>query len=223
VLKVARAVDDIVRGFNPDGSLSSIGPLVRALERYSEIITPWARSVGAVMLADVKRRSEKAWREQGHELGIELQHQIRDTPTGDLFRRLLDDQVELISSLPVDAARRVQHVVQEGMIKSTRSTEIAKDLLKTGEVTASRAKLIARTEVSKASVALTQARAQAIGSEGYIWRTVGDGDVRDTHRKMEGKYVRWDKPPKTDPSLAPYHAGSGPNCRCYPEPVLPEY
>lgn len=220
---MARAVDDIVKGFNPDGSLSSISPLVHALGRYADIIKPWARSVGAVMLADVKRRSEKAWRQTGHELGVELQHMIRDTPTGALFRKLLDDQVNLISSLPTDAAQRVQHVVQEGMTKGTRSTEIAKDLLKTGHITASRAKLIARTEVSKASVALTQARAQAIGSEGYIWRTVGDGDVRDTHRKMEGKYVPWTHPPKTDPGLAPYHAGSGPNCRCYPEPVLPEY
>lgn len=175
------------------------------------------------MLADVARRNEKAWQQAGNELGTELRHMIRDTPTGALFRSLLNEQVTLIKSLPRNAAIRAQRLVQEGMVQGRRSTDIAKDIMATGHVTASRAKLIARTEVSKASVALTQARAQAIGSDGYIWRTVGDSDVRDTHKAMEGKYVRWDKPPKVDPGVAPYHAGAYVNCRCFPEPVLPEY
>jgi uncharacterized protein with gpF-like domain len=38
---------------------------------------------------------------------------------------------------------------------------------------------------------------------------------------MEGKFVAWDKPPKlTDGTTG--HAGEFPNCRCYPEPVIPE-
>jgi uncharacterized protein with gpF-like domain len=37
---------------------------------------------------------------------------------------------------------------------------------------------------------------------------------------MEGKFVTWDDPPTLDGMKG--HAGQFPNCRCYPEPVIPE-
>ena len=220
---IAGAINAIVRGFAPDGTPEAIAPLLRALHGYSELIGPWAESVAGYMLADVNRRNERAWAEHGDAMGRSLRQMIRTTPVGAEYRSLLRAQVGLIKSLPTRAAERVHSQVQEGMLRGTRSTDIAKSILTAGRVTEARAKLIARTEVSRAAVTLTQARAQALGSEGEIWRTVGDPDVRPSHQKVAGKYVRWDSPPKTDASLDPYHAGCGPNCRCYPDPVLPEY
>ncbi len=205
--------------------MSSTQPLIRVLEKYADIIEPWATAVGEYMLADVNRRNEKAWREHGQDIGRNLGAVIRNTPVGGVYRGLLKEQVTLIKSIPLDAAERAQAMVQKGMLASTRSTTIAKEILKQSDIPLWRAKLIARTEVSKSSVALTQARAMAIGSEGYIWRTVGDADVRPEHKAMNGKYVRWDNPPsfKTEPTLGAYHAGCGPNCRCYPEPQFPDF
>jgi hypothetical protein len=37
---------------------------------------------------------------------------------------------------------------------------------------------------------------------------------------MEGEFVPWDKPPNLDNMQG--HAGEFPNCRCYPEPVIPK-
>lgn len=220
---MAKAIKGIIKGFNPDGSLASTQPLTTALERYADLIVPWATTVARYMLADVGRRNLKAWHEHGLSIGTELRHEIAQTPLGGVYRGLLAEQVTLIKSLPLKAAERVHTMVQEGMIASTRSTTIAKEILESAEIPIWRAKLIARTEVSRAVVTLTQVRAQAIGSQGYIWRTAADPDVRPTHQLMEGVYVRWDTPPKTDKSLDPYHAGCGPNCRCHPEPVLPDY
>ncbi|EFI2486087.1 phage minor head protein, partial [Escherichia coli] len=62
-------------------------------------------------------------------------------------------------------------------------------------------------------------RALSIGSNGYIWRTAEDGDVRHSHREMEGKFVEWGKPPTLDGMTG--HAGELPNCRCYKEIVFP--
>jgi len=92
--------------------------------------------------------------------------------------------------------------------------------MESGDVARSRALLIARTEVTRTATTLTQARAEHIGSEGYIWRTAGDGDVRPSHRAMNGKFVRWDSPPTLDNLTG--HAGCVPNCRCYAEPVIPD-
>lgn len=223
--KLARHVGDIIKGMSPDGTMASAEPIIRVLSQYAKIIEPWARSVSKYMLADVSRRNEKAWIEHGNDMGKALRRTITETPLGYTFQALINENVDLITSLPRGAALRVQHQVQEGMIKSTRSSDIAKDILATGHVTASRAKLIARTEVSRAAVTLTQVRAQALGSVGYIWRSMDDGRVRPEHKAMDGKYVRWDDPPSfpSEPTLGAYHAGCGPNCRCFPEPVLPDY
>ncbi|MCY1351943.1 phage head morphogenesis protein, SPP1 gp7 family [compost metagenome] len=108
----------------------------------------------------------------------------------------------------------------QGIEDSTRANEIAKEIQRSGEVATSRAQLIARTEVSRTAATLTEARAKATGSEGYIWRTAHDGTVRSSHKAMEGKFVPWSTPPTLDKLTG--HAGCLPNCRCWPEPVIPK-
>ncbi len=222
LLSVARQVGAIVKGFDPDGLLRDPSAAMDALKAYAELIGPWAASVAKYMIADVGRRNTKAWKELGEDMGKALRAELEQAPTGRIYGALMAEQVDLITSLPREAAQRVHRLTQTALIESTRAADIAKEIMRTGEVTANRAKLIARTEVARTASNLTEARALYAGSEGYIWRTSGDGDVRDTHRHMNGKYVRWDSPPKTDKNLDPYHAGQGPNCRCYPEPVLPD-
>lgn len=215
-------MDVVVRGLAPDGNITDAGPIMRALEGYATIIGPWAQSVARYMVADVSRRNLKAWQEQGKEMSRALRAEIEHAPTGMLYTALMDENVRLIRSLPLNAAKRVHDLVMEGRLGGKRHEEMAKEILASGRVSANRATLIARTETSRAAVSLTQARAMFVGSQGYVWRTVKDADVRETHQEMEGVYVRWDSPPKTDKNLAPYHAGCGPNCRCFPEPVLPD-
>jgi SPP1 gp7 family putative phage head morphogenesis protein len=90
----------------------------------------------------------------------------------------------------------------------------------TTNVTESRAMLIARTEVAKANASINEARALSVGSEGYIWRTAGDADVRESHAEMDGQYVAWSDPPTLSDGTTT-HAGAIYNCRCYSESVLP--
>jgi SPP1 gp7 family putative phage head morphogenesis protein len=62
------------------------------------------------------------------------------------------------------------------------------------EVSRSKANVIARTEMGRVVTNLTQARAESVGSVGYIWRTMRDAQVRPSHRAMEGRFVAWDSP-----------------------------
>lgn len=212
-----------MRGVAPEGLLSALDEvqLRHQLLRYAEILRPWARSVARYMLADVERRNDRQWRENSREMSRALRAEIAQAPTGAVLEALQDEQVELITSLPKSAAQRVHDLAVGNLYSGARASELAKEVLRTGQVTEARARLIARTEVSRAQCNLTQARAMYAGSEGYVWRTSKDADVRDTHKAMEGRYVRWASPPKTDVNLEPYHAGCGPNCRCWAEPVLP--
>jgi len=217
--KVARAIADIVSGFAPVGQ-DNAAALREALRRYADALTGWAQSTARRMVADVAARDERAWMRASQEMGAEIGRIIKRTPIGEAMRAVMAEQVTLIRSLPLEAAERVHRLVIEGQETGARAETIAREIMRTGEVTKSRAMLIARTEVGRASSTLTMARAEAIGSVGYIWRTSRDSDVRPSHKRMEGRFVSWAEPPELDGMTG--HAGALPNCRCYSEPVIPD-
>lgn len=215
--RVARHVGEVVRGMSPENHEA----LRDALREYAKVITPWARMTSLRMLNDVARRDEAAWVKVGKQMSRALREEIANAPTGRVFKQLMDEQVTLITSLPLEAARRVHELTIEGLGNATRAREVSEEIRRTGQVTMSRANLIARTEVARTASKLVEARATHIGSEGYIWRTAEDTDVRPSHKKMNGKFVRWDTPPTLiDGTIT--HAGQIYNCRCYPEPVIPD-
>lgn len=209
----------LVNGF-PPGDPGVLPTIEQLLQRYAEALTPWAERTAAEMLTEVNRRDESAWMQNAADLSRALRQEIRTAPTGATMQALMAEQVTLIKSIPLDAAQRVHKLTIEGIEDSTRASEISKAIRASGDVAKSRADLIARTEVARTASTLTEARALHVGSPGYFWRTSDDGDVRDSHREMEGKFVAWNDPPTLDGMKG--HAGQFPNCRCYPEPVIPE-
>lgn len=217
--KIARHVGEIVKGF-PPGDPASLPALQIALGKYSDLIGPWAKLQAEKMIAEVSNRDAKAWAETATQMAGALRRELQNAPTGAMLQGFLNEQVALIKSLPTEAAQRVHHLTMEGLTSSARAGEIATEIMRSGEVTKSRANLIARTEVARTASGLTMARAQHVGSDGYIWRTSEDSDVRASHKKMAGKFVKWNDPPTLDGMTG--HAGMFPNCRCYPEPVLPD-
>ena len=216
--KVAREVGRIVDAFDPNDP-ARLPPLLDSLRRYAEILTPWAEARADTMLAGIDRQDDRAWRNATAEMSRFLRAEIQAAPTGETFRVLRAEQVALITSLPVHAAQRVQNLAQQAFSGGQRSKTLIDEIMRTGEVTKARATTIARTEVARAASNFTEARAKHIGSEGYIWRTSRDADVRPSHKKMEGKYVAWNSAPTLDGLTG--HAGCLPNCRCYPEPIIP--
>ena len=203
----------------PDGIVANAEELNQALTNYSRLIRPWAKAVASRMLAQVSQSDERAWWNLGKIMGRELRKELQDAPIGQRMQELLGLQVDLITSIPLDAAKRVHELTLKGITEGQRAGDIAKEIMRQNEVSASKAMVIARTEVARTASTLTQARAEYIGSTHYVWRTSRDGDVRDSHRKMEGKVVAWDDPPTLDNMVG--HAGCLPNCRCYPEPIIP--
>lgn len=137
------------------------------------------------------------------------------------------ENANLIRTLPTDTAQKVVQNITEEAYKGKRASEIARIIQEeTSKHSRASARLIARTEVSKATTALTKARSEDLGLKWYVWRTALDGDrVRKSHRNMEGILVAWSNPPSPEAlvgehSVGNYHAGNIWNCRCYPEPLI---
>lgn len=150
----------------------------------------------------------------------------KGNPVGNTYRVLVDQNATIIKTLPHDIAekttRKVSKLAIEGMRASEIAKEIQKDFPKAGKASA---KLIARTEVSKASTALTHSRSQNLGIDYYVWRTSEDARVRSSHAHMDDVIVPWNSPPSPEllnhqKSEGNYHAGNIYNCRCYAEPLV---
>lgn len=217
--QLASHVGQIINGF-PPGDPQALPTLRGMLDRYAEMIRPWAANAASKMLAEVDQSDISAWRQMTLSISESMRRELIEAPTGDVFRRLQADQVELIRSIPLDAAQRVHDLTVKSLEDGGRAKELIAEIMRSGEVSKNRAMLIARTEVSRASSNFTQARAEKVGSEGYVWRTSKDGDVRSSHRAMSGALVRWDSPPTLDGMTG--HAGCLPNCRCWAEVQLPD-
>lgn len=139
----------------------------------------------------------------------------------------IEENANLIKTLPTDVAKKVTKDIEEMALKGMRASEIAKVIREqTDKHSRASAKLIARTEVSKTTTALTKARCDNLDLHWYVWRTAEDGDrVRKSHRIMEGVLVNWNEPPSPEAlagekSVGNYHAGNIWNCRCYSEPLI---
>lgn len=216
--KIAGYIDTLVKGFNVNDPRTH--PLiVSALNEYANTLDFWAKNAAGRIITDVALRDEKTWLIYAQDLSRGVKDQIRNTDIGAVYQQLLNEQIRLIKSLPLEAAQRVSDLSTRALIEGSRASELSSLILATGHVTKSRANTIARTEVSRAQSVFTQARAENLGSDGYIWRTSDDLDVRDSHKAMNGKFVKWDEPPTLDKMTG--HAGCLPNCRCYCEPLLP--
>jgi SPP1 gp7 family putative phage head morphogenesis protein len=208
------------------------------------------------MVTMVQQQNMRSWREaaskgsRGNEIYRALMQQISpDNPNGiySVISQQIAYNASLIQNIPITYSEYITEYIQEQSFKGRRASDIARDIeagfkrnftgnlrvLKNREgfvhwheSIQNRINLIARTEVSKAQCTLTQARAQNLGLDWYIWRTSTDRRVRHAHDEMDGVLVRWSDPPNPETLFGGhnsgnnYHAGMIYNCRCYAEPVI---
>ena len=222
---VAREIGRVFAGYGVTPKeipgAGTIQAITDHLRRYAEVIEPFADAIAGRMVSDADAQDLQAWRAHTADMRAGIMREITSAPTGLTAVALVRENVGLIKSLPLEAAERAQALALRAVTDGTRASETAKMIAASGEVSKSRSVLIARTETSRAANTLTQARAQYVGSDGYIWRTAHDADVRPSHARMDGRYVAWNRPPTLDGLEG--HAGCLPACRCYSEPVVPEF
>jgi len=222
--RIAENVGQLVESYDVVNYPQRASTVRQQLEAYSAELREWARETGRVMVAAAEREDEKLWGKTARELSRNIRAKIDGVDMSETRQILVAEQVELIQSIPTEAAERVSQLSLEALAGGSRGQSIERELLNTSDVTKARARLIARTETARATTQFTESRAQSVGSEEYIWRTAGDADVRLGHRAVANKTFRWDSPPavKTGDRTYHHHPGEIFNCRCYPEPLIPE-
>lgn len=184
------------------------------------------------MVTPLAARNYETWRKaarvstRSHFLYTVLMEELKQGIKKDIDSQIISNAA-LIKTLPSDTAQKVVRDIEEYALSGLRAEEIEKLIQdKTRQHSRASARLIARTEVSKTTSALTKARSEELGLCWYVWRTMEDGDrVRKSHRIMNDVLVSWNNPPSPEllvkeKDVGRYHAGNIWNCRCYSEPLI---
>lgn len=231
--KVAQASGHIIDQLTEGATIHDDRALQAALAEYARKLGPWAARQSAKLIGQVQKQNKRAYQQKSKAIGAALQLQVAEQPVGATAAKLMEEQVALIQSIPIEAGRRAQKIALEAAYAGTRAeasedtiAELQREMGLSTEVATSRALLIARTETARATASINQARAVAVGSGQYRWHNSGDGAVRDSHRIYKGKRLQgmifdWDHPPTLDDGMTG-HPGTFPNCRCFAEPIFDE-
>ncbi|MDF9346712.1 phage head morphogenesis protein [Escherichia coli] len=171
------------------------------------------------------RKNDEQWRKHSKTISRELRNLVNSAPPGQVMKSIVAEQVKYIKSLPLEAADRVydiQNRAIEAVVTGGRAEHFAKEIAASGDIAKSRADLIARTELGRATGALDQARVRCqlvrMVISGVQPKMVTSGILI---RKWKVNLSNGAKPPTLDGMTG--HAGELPNCRCYKEIVFPTF
>ncbi len=231
------ALFDMIERFNKIYSLSKVTDPYELLSFFreycsNEFFMQWAYAAASMMITGLKVEGAKTWRQaatksmNGKKIYWMLQNEMQGA-VGVKVQNLIDRNALLISSFPESVARETAAYINSQYQTGRRAEFIAEDLKgRFPKMAKSRLELISRTEVSKASTALTRARSEEIGSGWFVWRTSKDARVRQSHRDMDRVLVNWNDLPSPETLAGEKHTygnyapGDIFNCRCYPQPVI---
>jgi SPP1 gp7 family putative phage head morphogenesis protein len=147
------------------------------------------------------------------------------TPVAAGVGGILEQAREANIALVVNAGRvyagDVRNIFSDPANVGLRVEVLQAKLVERGNVSESRAALIARDQTLKLNAALTKHRQTAAGVDQYRWSTSKDERVRPGHAELEGELFDWSDPPDTgDGELN--HPGEDYQCRCLAIPYIEE-
>jgi SPP1 gp7 family putative phage head morphogenesis protein len=126
----------------------------------------------------------------------------------------VERNVELIKSVPADYVERIGNRVSKALQEGQRVETLAKSLEETFNLPRWKTELIARDQTGKFYGELNREQQTAIGVKEYVWETMRDERVRDTHADLDGETFSWDEPPVTNEAGDENHPGEDYQCRC---------
>lgn len=175
-----------------------------------------AKEAVQLTLGDVDDKLVKAIKDS---IGVPIRGALTGHgPIAEAMRKASRENVALITSIPEQHLERVRKVIAEAFTEGTRWESVVDRVKRIGRITENRAKLIARDQVAKMTSDFSRVRQTDMGIKRYRWSGIMDSRERPSHRKLEGKVFRWDKPPLVDGEHV--HPGQAVNCRCVPIAIV---
>jgi len=133
-----------------------------------------------------------------------------------LYEKKRDDSIKLVENAQRVYSDQVREVFSDPANFGLRVEELQAKLVERGNVSESRAELIARDQTLKTLGGINEVRQREAGVNSYTWSTSNDERVRDEHAELEGQVFSWDNPPEEG------NPGQPIQCRCVAVPYIDE-
>src|SRR5690606_35518090 len=117
------------------------GVMEAELNRYSELMGPWAEKQSARLLDILNSNSKRRFAGYSKKTIQQMREDAYQSKIGAVARLLEAEQVELIKSMPIDAGQRAQKLAMEALTDGRPASEVVAELARTEHVTISRANL----------------------------------------------------------------------------------
>lgn len=186
------------------------------LSKQMKNLDTWAKETSEKFASGAETFHRKEWRnELNDKTGIDIKNLLKNETIKPTLDKHIKENVDLIKSIPKEYHDRINEAINNGIVGGDDSVTLKKAISEIGDITENRASLIARDQTAKMLSDLNQIRQTEIGIEAYIWSTVGDDRVRETHATNDGKRFYWNDPPDETG-----HPGEDVQCRCVADPDL---
>ena len=166
--------------------------------------------------------------------GLDIELTLQEKWLEPTFRTWVNRNVNLIKGMTDDYIKQINEVILNGFQNEIDVKDLSEQLTKVNKnFSKNRSKLIARDQTNKLNGQLSKRRQLDAGVDKYIWHTVMDERVRQSHFNMNGKIGRWDDETvykislsdknwksRSSISAVQLHPGYDIQCRCYAEPVF---
>lgn len=134
----------------------------------------------------------------------------------DRIKAAREENVLLVENAERVYAQQVRDIFMDPDNFGLRVEELTQKLVERGNVSESRAELIARDQTLKLLGAINEERQTSAGVDQYEWSTSNDDRVREEHEALQGDIIDWSSPPAVG------HPGEDFQCRCVAIPIIPE-
>lgn len=131
-----------------------------------------------------------------------------------ILERTIHTNAHLKSSLFAQHANDICDILSNGFANGSSAKALTDAIQHATGVDRNRARFWACDQASKFFGEVTREKQISSGIPGYIWRTIGDGHVRDEDAHLNGTYHLWTDPPPGG------HPGQKYRCRCWAEPAF---
>ena len=202
---------DLTQDAVGDNALERLRIVAEALRRTSEAM------VGRIIDLEAGRHTDKWKASVRSALGIDIATVVRQEDLSDYLQTAVRRNAALIQSLSADTIARVERATYDAILQGRTAKQLRSQLTHEFGVLDSRAKLIARDQVSSLNADLNEIRHRQAGIDRYIWSTSNDERVRPRHRDIDGKEYEYGKPTGAENGLPP---GRPIQCRCVARPVV---
>ena len=142
---------------------------------------------------------------------------INDADVDIDIREWVQENVRLITNATEKQLKQIENLMISQYKSGVNRKEVKASVNKIFKGLRNNFDFIARDQINKLSGFIDMKKQTSLGIDGYYWRTVGDSKVRPEHAARNGKFFRWDSPPKGG------HPKQDFNCRCEAEPALDRF